>query len=261
MKKSLLLALLLFSTQALATVDDINIKADKQVEWHQNENKMVAVGNATATKNNMSLRGDQLIGYYENLNGKNTIRSMQAVGNVVMKSDKATAYGNTMDYDLQKDEVVLKGRPAKIATETESITATDNITYYPSQNKAIATGNVIVTDKDKNQIYSDNLTAYFKKNAKGDLEIDRAEIVEGVKIVAKDATVTAKRGTYSPQTGLIHLYEDVTITQANGNVLRGVEAESDLNTGVSKILSGANGGRVTGVFKEQKKANPNAKSK
>lgn len=246
-----LIALISLPHLAHAAINDINIKADQQVEWHQNENKMVAIGNAIATKNNMSVKADELTGYYENLNGKNAIKTMHATGNVIMTSDKANGFGDTMDYDLKQDEAILKGRPAKIQTQEETITATDYIIYYPGQEKAIARGDIEITDKDNNKIYSDNLTSYFKKNAQDALEIDRVEIDDNVKIITKDATVTAKRGVYLPQTGIVNLYDDVIITQAGGNILRGNRAQSNLNTGISKILAGGQGGRVTGVFKEK----------
>ena len=251
MKKLYLLIALLASTSIThATINDINIKADDQVEWHQKENKMIAKGNATATKNDMSIKANELIGHYENINGKNSIKTMHAVGNVILESEQTTAYGNTMDYDLKQDEAILKGSPAQIKTDSEIISAHDYIIYYPGKEKAIAHGNIEITDKEKNKIYSDNLNAFFKKNAQNKLEIDKVDINNNVKIITKDTTVTAKRGTYLPQTGVIHLYENVVITQQGGNILRGEHAESNLNTGISKLISGTKGGRVTGVFKE-----------
>ena len=65
--------------------------------------------------------------------------------------------------------------------------------------------------------------------------------------------MTALRGTYLAQAGKINLFDDVVINQ-NGNILKGSRAETDLNTGISKILSGSSSkGRVSGVFKEKKK--------
>lgn len=118
--------------------------------------KIVAVGNAVATKDDMNIKADRLIGYYagrqNTAKGKSKITKVEARGNVAMHSPKADAFGSAMDYDLVQDVVILRGEPAKIKTDTETISAEDNITYYPSQQKAVAFGNVIAVDKDSNRI-------------------------------------------------------------------------------------------------------------
>ena len=231
--------------------ENIQLTADNRVEWHQKENKMVAIGNAVATKGDLSIKSDEMTGFYNKTGDKSNIDTVHAHGNVVLKTSKASGYGDTLDYDIEKDTAVLKGNPAKIKTDSETITATDSITYYLSQNKAIATGDVIITEKD-NKVFANELIGYFKKNAKGVMEIDKVDISKNVKITTKQGIVTAKRGTYLPQQGLIKLYENVTLNQ-DGNILKGDIAESNLNTGVSKLISSSKNGQVSGVFKEKGK--------
>ena len=142
-----------------AQAGDVNITADKQVEWHQKEQKVVARGNAVATKDDMNIKSDTLTGYYQpgGKGAKGQINRVVANGNVRMHSPRADAFGDNMDYDLNKDTAVLVGKPATIKTEQETITAEENITYYPSQQKAIALGNVKAVDKDGNQLFSDKM--------------------------------------------------------------------------------------------------------
>lgn len=171
-----------------------------------------------------------------------------------MHSPKADAFGSAMDYDLVQDVVILRGEPAKIKTDTETISAEDNITYYPSQQKAVAFGNVIAVDKDSNRIFADKMVAYFIKGGNNDntsgLTLDKVEISGNVKIKTPNADVSSDRGTYLPRTGKIKLYDHIVIEQ-NGNILKGDLAETDLNTGISKLLSSAKQRRVKGVFKEK----------
>ena len=94
------------------------------------------------------------------------------------------------------------------------------------------------------------MTAWFTKDKNGKLILDNVDIEKNAKIVTPDGTVTAKKGNYNAITGIIKLFDDIEISQ-NGNVLRGSKAETNLNTGISKILSGTK--RVSGVFKEKKK--------
>ena len=44
---------------------------------------------------------------------------------------------------------------------------------------------------------------------------------------------------------------DSIVIEQNGNILKGDLAETDLNTGISKLLSSAKQRRVKGVFKEK----------
>ena len=96
------------------------------------------------------------------------------------------------------------------------------------------------------------MTAYFTKDANDKMILNKIDIEQNVKITSQDTVVTALRGTYYAIDGKIKLFDDVVINQ-NGNILNGSTAETDLNSGISKILSGAKSGRVSGVFKEKKK--------
>ncbi len=235
-----------------ARADDVNITADKKVEWHQKEQKVVAVGNAAAVRGNMSVRAATLTGWYKNGSAeqKGRIYRVRADRDVVLDNQTTRAYGDKLDYNLDDDLAVLVGSPATIKTDKETITAEDNITYYPSAQKAVAVGNVEATDKEGNKVYSDQMTSFFKKNGTT-LVMERVEMEGNLKVVTPDTTVTADRGLYLPDDGVVKLFDNVIINQ-QGNQLRGSEAETNLNTGVSKLLAGGKSGRVRGVFKEKK---------
>ena len=230
---------------------DITLDADEQVEYHQKEQKLVAKGNAKATKDNLSIHADTLIGYY-NPQSKNKISRIEAHQNVKMITPDANAFGDKMIYDVKKDTAILNGTPAKIKSPEFNITSKGPITYYQSQQKAIADNGVEAVDSKGNHVYADLMTAWFTKDTNNQLVLDKIDIEQNVKITGKDTTVTALKGTYNALTEKIYLYDDVTIIQ-NGNVLKGSRAETDLKTSISKILSDGQKGRVSGVFKEKKK--------
>ena len=243
-------------TPYFAHAEDMNLTADNRVEWHHKTQKMVAVGNAIATRGDMQVRADQMSADYKKnaTTGKNQITQVHATGNVKMKSPRADAFGNTLDYNLEQDIIVLRGQPAKIKTSTETITAEDSITYYPSQQKAIAVGNVSANN-GKDKIFGNKMIAYFEptKKQSDNLEMKQVEIYGNVKIINKDTTVWADKGLYNPKTAIIKLHDNITIEQ-NGNRLQGDSAQSDLNSGISKILAGKTSKqRVTGIFKEKRK--------
>lgn len=232
---------------------DINITADRRVEIYQKEQKLIAVGNAYAENPEMNVRGETLTAYFGKTNdgkekGQTKIKRFIADKNVVLKNGSdAAGFGSHFDYDLTKDQMVLTGNPAKINNKASTISARKDIIYYPGRNKATARGNVIADD-GKNKIYTEKMEVYFQKDKSGATIMERVEIPQKVKIVTADGVVTSDTGIYYPQKKLVKLYDNVVITQ-KGNVLRGARAETDLNTGVSRLLSGKS--RVSGVFLEE----------
>ncbi len=246
-----------FATQA----QDINLTAEEKVEWHDNEQKLIAVGNAVVTRADMQIKAQHMEGVYNKApkaDKKAKIKEIHAKEKVEMKTNKVTAYGDTLDYSLEKDTAVLKGSPAKIMTKENSLTAEESIIYYPGQNKAIATGNVTVKEKD-NTINSQQMIAYFKENQGSKLEIEKIEMNSSIFINSPKGKVFADSGIYFPDSGLVKLYNNVRI-EKDGNTLHGDYAQTNVKTGVSKIISNKQGkSRVHGVFKEQKKDKTDAK--
>lgn len=271
MRKLLTFLVLTLLLSPAVRAEDIHLTADEKVEWHQNEQILVAIGNAVATKQDMNIRADKMTAYYESSKkegekARSSIRDVHAVGGVIMTTPTAKGYGDTMDYNLIKDEMILKGVPyATIKTDKETITATDNITYYPSEDKAVALGDVVAFDPE-NKIYSNKMISYFTKDQNGKQVLERVEIYSDnkqVKIVSKDAVVTGERGVYLPQINKVRLYDNVVINQ-EGNILKGDYGETDLKTGISRLLSNKKSGkRVSGVFheKDNKAQKPEAKAK
>ena len=245
-------AVLMFCLSAVsAQAGNITLNADNQVEYHQKEQKLVASGNAVAAKDDMTIKADKLIGFYTP-SAPNKISRIEALKDVVLTTPETQAFGNSLIYSVDTDSAVLKGEPARIKTADADITAKGSITYYQSEQKAVAVDNVTAVDTKGNKVRADLMTAWFTKDADNKLTLDKIDIEKNLKITAQDADITAVKGTYFARTGKIKLFEDVVINQ-NGNILKGDTAEADLNTGISKILSGAKSSRVSGVFKEKKK--------
>ena len=250
MKKNLLLTVFCLLLSFNASAGDITLDADDGVEYHQKEQKLIAKGNAVAAKDDLSITADTLIGYY-NKKVKNKLSRVEGIGNVRLSSSEAQAFGNNITYDVNSDEVVLQGTPANIKTADADIQADGKITYYQSAQKAIATDNIIVTDSKGNKVYADLMTAYFTTGENGKLVLEKIDMEQNLKIVSQDATVTADKGTYHALDGRVDLFDNVVINQG-GNILKGSKAQSNLNTGISKMLSDNQKGRVSGVFKEKK---------
>ena len=166
----------------------IDIFASKRVEFYRNQQKMVAMGDAVVTKDNLKVSGDVL-----------------------------TA-------------VFAKGKDGKTGLKDFS-----------------GDGSVVV-DNGKNKVYADHLKAFFKDNTGNNSAIDRIEMTGNVKTKNSEGEVHAQKGVYYPDSGDVKLFDDVVIIK-DGNNMRGNTAETNLNTGISKV--GTSGkGRISGVIYE-----------
>jgi lipopolysaccharide export system protein LptA len=98
--------------QAEAVSNDapIEISADEALEWHRDKQSYIAKGNAIAIQGDKRIKSDTLTAHYaESQTGDTEITKMIAVGNVEIKTDTDTAYGDHGEYDVLTEIVTLTG--------------------------------------------------------------------------------------------------------------------------------------------------------
>lgn len=248
----------------------IQVFADNGIEWHSEELRVIARGNAHAVRGTMTVDADTLTAHYRKGAHGDEIWRLDADGNVVIRSPTDTATGHKAIYDLDKSIFVLKGSPAKLVTATDSYQATESIEYWELKKMAVLRGDAVAIKQDGKTLKADVLTAHFKdkdqkgaakgKGASNDggLDLQRADAYGHVVILSGSETVTGDRGDYNAETGIATVSGSVKISREGGNQLEGGWAHVNLNTGVSKLFPVAAGGtdtgqRVQGVFIPQKK--------
>jgi lipopolysaccharide export system protein LptA len=256
----------------------IQVYADNGIEWHSEELRVIARGNAHAIRGNMTVDADVLTAHYRKGPKGDEIWRLDADGNVVIRSPNDTATGHKAIYDLDKSIFVLKGAPAKLVTPTDTYSATESLEYWELKKMAVLRGDAIAIQQGDKTLKGDVLTAHFKdksatppkagakpaqsgQSSGGDgkgLELQRADAYGHVVIQSKSETVTGERGDYDAETGIATVTGSVKISREGGNQLEGGWAHVNLNTGVSKLFPTAagaaeSGQRVQGVFIPQKK--------
>jgi lipopolysaccharide export system protein LptA len=239
--------------------EDILIDSDKRLEWYRDEQIIIAIGNAVAQKTDDILKGDTLTAFYERVQledgtQKTQIQKVLADGNVVLINPKATGTGIHFEYDLPSQKATLTGKPAKIIIKQEAQTSTESNSHQGNKNKSSSPKDD-TTQNPSYTVYAEKMISFFDEDKQGKQTLNRIEIYaqnNPVKIVNKQATVTGNRGTYFPKENKLKLFEKVTINQ-NGDVLNGDYAETDLKTGISRLLSTQKKGRVSGIFHNKKK--------
>ncbi len=165
----------------------IQITAKQGIEWRQNDQEVIATGNAQAVRGDVTVRADQLIAHYRKKattvadasannpakpapasdpesvlnNGNSEIYEIEAVGNVHISTPTDNAYGDHAVYNMDNAVLVLTGAHLKLTTPHDVITARDAIEYYSVKREAIARGKALIVADDGRSITADTLIGYL----------------------------------------------------------------------------------------------------
>lgn len=166
------------------------------MDWRQNDQEVVARGDAVAVRGNVTVTADVLIAHYRKkaqanpANGAaantpasppsasaagsarpsppgspddtsgNEIYRLEAVGHVHIFTPTDNAWGDKAVYDMDKAVLILTGHALKLVTPQDVITARDSMEYYSQTRISIARGNAVVVTSDGRRIAADTLVAY-----------------------------------------------------------------------------------------------------
>ena len=257
---------------------------------------MIARGNARAVRGQVTVTADRLIAWYRKkarprraqptpvsgLAGDpstegNEIYRMQAEGHVHIFTPTDQGQGDKATYDLDQSVLVMTGRDLKLTTPNDTITARDDLEYWPQKHMAVARGDAVVVTNDARRVAADTLVAYTTDNpppasatpaptaaaaaaAPGGIhpaakqsddplaasgKLQRVEAFGNVSVRTPTDTVTGDRGVYVPDTGMARLGGNVRITRGQ-NQLNGAEADVNMKTGIATLVA-QKSGRVHGL--------------
>lgn len=231
------------------------IDADNGIEWRRDEQVYVASGHAKAVRGDVTVSADRLVAHYRSDNAKaarptdtnnpgaGNIYRVDAIGNVVISTPSERAVGDHGIYDLEKAVMVLTGGNLKLTTPTQTITARDSLEYWDQRKLAVARGDAVAVDKDR-RVSADVLTAHVAQDAKGNASrISRIDAFGNVRVSTPTQIAQSAKGVYNLDSQIATLVDRVRVTQGH-NQLNGDYAEVNLNTGVSRMLSGQAAGKA-----------------
>lgn len=161
----------------------IDITAQDGLEWRQNEQEVIARGDARATRGNVTVSADTLTAWYRKKGATETaqvtpasglagdpstegneIYRLQAEGHVHIFTATDQAQGDKATYDLDQSVLVMTGRDLKLTTPNDVITARDDLEYWPQKHMAVARGDAVVLTNDAKRVAADTLVAYTTDN-------------------------------------------------------------------------------------------------
>jgi len=227
--------------------EPIVIEADRGIEWRQKEKVYVARGNAKAVQGETTVAAETLTAHYREAEGGDAdIWKVVASGGVTITSGDRVLSGDLGVYNVETGVFTLTGGPLKLETPKETVTASERLEYRSQQQIAEVVGDAVATQADKT-VRADTFVAAFQEGPDGELELSQVDALGNVIITTATEIATADRGVYNASTGIATLDGDVKLTRGE-NQLNGEYAEVNLNTGVSRLLGSAEGGRVHGLF-------------
>ena len=250
----------------------LEVTADRDLEWLQNEKAYVARGNAVAKRGTVTLMADTLIAYYRPLNapsapvkekeahpgavqqpgfdsGNTEIWRVVAEGHVHLISEDKDAWGDRAEYDKDKSVTVLTGAALKGTTLEDTVTARDSLEYWQDQDMAVARGNAKIVKVNGDTLEGDLIGGHFEKDAHGTSVLKTIESKGNVVITTATDIVHGDEGIYELAAKRTVLFGNVIATHGD-SIIKGASAEVNMDTGISHVFPGANE-RVTGVFKRE----------
>ena len=243
------------AAQGLSTLQSgdgpLEITADQGIEWRRRERLYIARGNARAARGALELYADALTAHYrDTVKGGTEVYRINADGHVRIVSPGQTVRADNGVYNVDRALVWLRGRDLRLETEQDLIRAHDSLEYWERQRAVVARGDAVAVRGDR-EIRADVLTAYFRPDADGHLEMRTVKADGNVRISTPTEFARGAGGVYYVTEQLVTLTGAVKITRGESQ-LNGEYAEVDLETGVSRLLGAPPGqpgdARVRGLL-------------
>ena len=140
----------------------VEVTAVDGIEWRQNDQVVIARGEARAVRGGVTVESDRLIARYrprggaqaqaarpptEGPAGGGEIWRLEAEGNVVIFTATDRAEGDRAVYDMDQSVMVLTGQNLRLTNPDNTLTARDSIEYWSQRRMAVARGNAVVGGK------------------------------------------------------------------------------------------------------------------
>ncbi len=249
----LIFALLCLLSPAVYAADPLTLTADTALEWHRDQQKIIARGNVTAIQGESKIQSALMTADYTEGGDKNKFlpKTLRAENDVRISTPDGTAYGDVALYDIGQKNATLTGENLRLESDNFKLEANDRFSYNIQSGNLSAHGRAKLTqttDKTTNTIEADSLTAHFIKTAGKNRDLEKMTATGNVIITTPTEVITGDQGFYNKQTNQAELRGNVKILRGP-NELTGSLASIDLVTNISTLSGGANNkGQVSGVF-------------
>ncbi len=252
----------------------VDVTARDGMEWRQNEQVVIANGDARAVRGDVTVTADRLIAHYRRKGGQapvpaakpgatpaadtgnNEIYRLEAVGNVHIYTATDLAVGDRAIYDIDQALLLMTGRAMRITTPQQVMTARDSLEYYSQKHMAVGRGLAQVTTADGRRLAGDTLVGFTTPpDAPGTPKVQtvkatkpgadplqssgklqRVEAFGHVEVRTATETFRGDRAVYVADSQIARLAGHVHITRGL-NQLHGDEALVNMKTGIYTVAN------------------------
>ena len=164
----------------------VEVTARDGFEWRENEQIVIANGDARAVRDNVVVTADRLIAYYRKKaqagttpastgspaqdvadTGGNEVYRLEAEGHVLISTATDQAQGDHAIYDIDQAVLLLTGHDLKLTTPQEVLTARDSMEYWSQKHMAVGRGKAVVLTTDGRRLAADVLVGYTTDTGNG----------------------------------------------------------------------------------------------
>ncbi|GAC1343260.1 MAG: hypothetical protein NVSMB18_18700 [Acetobacteraceae bacterium] len=161
----------------------IEVTSRDGIEWRQNEQVVIARGDARAVRGDVTVIADTLIAHYRRKaggatpavakpdavpasgdTGNNEIYRLEAEGNVKIFNPTDIAVGDRATYDIDQAVLLLTGAHLTLTTPTQVFTARDTMEYWSQKHMAVGRGLATLVTSDGRRLAGDVLVGYTTPN-------------------------------------------------------------------------------------------------
>jgi lipopolysaccharide export system protein LptA len=166
----------------------ITVTSRDGMDWRQNQQEVVARGDARAVRDNVTVTADELVAHYRKKatppaagnatpaaapasppagaaapgddTGSSEIYRLEAFGHVHIFTATDQAWGDKGVYDMDQAVLVLTGHALKVTTPNDIVTARDSMEYWSQTRMSVARGKAVLLTSDARRIAADTLVSY-----------------------------------------------------------------------------------------------------
>lgn len=220
--------------------EPVEIYAEQGIEWHKNDNKYLAIGNAIAKSGKMSVNSDRIEAFYEESdNSGMDIKLVKAHRNVVVTDENLKIVGGKLaEYNLRKDYFSIFGKNLILTSQENKLESNNKMEYWRTKGVAIASGKAKAQKGNEFKIEAEKLVWYLNENDKK-IEVKKIFGFDNVSIYTNNEVAFSDKALYNKESGICKLFGNVKL-QKGDSFLTGDYAEVDLNKGISKLLPAPN---------------------
>ena len=245
----LVIAIGLLSIKAFATElnnkNKFEIKASEKLEWYQLENKIVALGSAEVKSSLFTIYADEIVGFYDGQIGKGKIQKLIAKKNAAFKSSQILIDSNYMEYNLDKEVLIVTGNKISMISNLGRINAQKSLIYEKFEKQIFLEGNVLIELKNPNAKINAN-KLIISIDEKENITLVKAINMVNVKLLELQQNILSDEAEFDNVKRKINFTGNVILKQ-NDSTLKGNNAIIDFEKGLSSITS-TKQSSVTGVF-------------